>query len=659
MSEFQFLRPYWLLAFIPLIYLIWRLWHQQQRQSGWKAWIDPQFHRYLLPEDRSLRAVWPWDKLGLALIGSLVILALSGPSWHSEVVATQKNETGSVILLDLSLSMYADDIPPNRLLRTQFKLTDFIKQNSDLRLGMVAYSGSAHVITPVADDPVTLLNLLPHLSPLTMPSYGSDAVSAMQKAIELLKGANIQQGHLIWLTDDIEDNQIQPIIDLLTPHSIHLTIMVVGTSEGGAVNIPDFGLLKDQNDRLVQAQVPLDRFVELAQRTGAQLSRLQLDNNDLDGLRPPFTPIQTQQEQTNPQTQALDYGVYLLIFVVVLSALAARRGWLVALAWLSFIPLHLTTSPNAWAEEVTQSTKPEVSFSDRWRHLLMTGDQRGYQAWQAENYTAAEREFEDSNWRASALYRQGDYPKAAELFARDKTAQGYYNLGNAQAQMGQLEQAKQAYQQALALQPDFAQAKENLALIEQALKQMQTESETDPSQSDSASSPQPSEQSGSASSGQAGDTESASSPSSGSDPKDSDKQSNKEGQTAEAGEASNGNPGHNSGEHSSNPANTYELAQSLNEPPDTKPTDADKLEPMAQQDAKPTENEQSIHSLSALDAETDDSALTQAEREKRQAEQAWLNQIRDEPGVFLKRKFSYQYQQNPPSNPQQSNQKLW
>lgn len=633
MNEFVLLRPYWLLALLPAGFLLWKLWRKNSQQTGWKSVIDQAFVPYLLASEKA-KSTRPLGLIGLGMLWFLAIMALSGPSWHTEPIPTQKTQTGTVIVLDLSLSMFADDISPNRLTRVQFKINDLLETYPEVRVGMVGYSGSAHIISPIADDNRTLKNLLPHLNPLIMPDYGADAVAAFELAINLIQGAQVNQGHIIWITDDIENNEINRLAELIKLNNLSLSLLAVGTEIGGAINIPQYGLLKTPQDELVQAAVPLSRLAELANKTEANFQRLQLNNSDLAGLVADYLAEKTQQQDEKILSQALDYGVYLLAIILFIAAFSLRRGWLANVAALFLLP-GLVISPPGYAQatENGDAKKPQIELSDRWRQLYMTGDQRGYQAWQQQDYIAAEREFENPNWRAAALYRQGQYQQAAELYQQDPSAQGQFNLGNALAHLGELTAAKQAYQKALGLKPDFEAAQKNLALVEQQLKNQ-------PNQQDSQKN---NEQESNSDSGQ--------------------KQQN---QPQNQGEQANQDSDSLSNEEQADPSSDDAAEQQDSQASANQSGDAqaqDEMDAMSakqnQSESDDSQTEQNLLSNNMVEQSENDQTASQLQREQQQANQAWLNQIQDRPGLFLQRKFDYQYQQNPPANPQKNKSKLW
>lgn len=107
--------------------------------------------------------------------------------------------------------------------------------------------------------------------------------------------------------------------------------------------------------------------------------------------------------------------------------------------------------------------------------LWRTADQQGAWYYQQQEYLQATAYFRDQGWRAAALYGAGEYERAAELFARQRDAEGYYNQGNALAQLELYKLAADAYQKALALQPGWSSALNNLELVKVMARKPQEE----------------------------------------------------------------------------------------------------------------------------------------------------------------------------------------
>lgn len=719
----QWLRPWWLLAFLPMAWLMWRAWQIKAKQGAWHKIIEPKFQNLLLgsQQSQSFTLAHKAGLMSLAIIWSLLILILAGPSFKAVEIPAQKSQQGTVIVLDLSLSMLADDLAPSRLSRVKFKLTDLIKANPQESIGMVAYAGTAHSIIPISEDNQTLLGLLPSLNPLIMPEYGSNPILGMEKAKTLFEGAHVTDGHILWITDDIESTQIEAIQSFFKANDYSLSILTVGTTQGGLIQIPNYGVLKDDQERVVLPSVPVERFVYLSQKLNAPLQALKIEDNDFSKLLDRQSSLSTSEQKQQPDAKEilhpLDQGVALLILLVPLIAFIYRRGWLFSWLLIGFLPAgifvaSLGYAPNSYA----------VSSTSQWEELantMQTHDQQAYNAWNKENYAAAEALFENPQWQASSLYRLGRYAEAAKLFAQDKSSSGLYNLGNALAKSGDLEGAKKAYEKALRLNSDMSDAQQNLAIVNQLLEQQkaqkppensigdgqdsgaQTSQQDAKNNSAENSDNQASEnnqnnaQEGSQSDSQnnANSSDAASQAANGSDhrsnapnaqktnlnqalnddlnksiedklsaakdpaasqdstqqaPESTDtKQQNldAEPQTQNNPEDANGQMVGQGSEQQNGEKGMGKLQQSLvgDADSDTKHGDAESPKDSAHQDSQ---GNQANRLAGKLDPEpATQTSGSNAEQEQQMATDNWIQQIPDAPGVFLQRKFEYQYNQ--------------
>ncbi len=701
--QFQFLRPWWFLGLLPVAWLLWKAWRVKNQQDAWHTVIAPQFRRLLLGENRAGESsvLNKFSVFGLGFIWFLAILALSGPSLKSVQLPAEKNQQGTVILLDLSLSMLADDLAPNRLSRVKYKITDLVKRHPELSIGLVGYAGSAHSISPISEDNQTLLGLLPALNPVIMPSYGSNPLLGFEQAKKLLEGAFINHGHIIWITDDLESTQQSAIREWIKSHDYTVSIMPVGTAMGGVVQVPNYGLLKDDAGKIVLPPLPMERFVQLNDLKGVTVTPLRIGDDSVEAFLPP-TSISRDQKETEDKAgnkttdrtilNALDEGALLLILLLPLVALLYRRDWIFSLSFTMILPLGLAGSlmptPSVAGTELP-------NFTD----AFQSPNQQGYQAWSDQNYNAAETLFEDSQWRASALYRLGKYAEAAPLFAKDQSAKGFYNQGNALAKSSQLEQAKQAYESALKKQPDFAAAKQNLELLNQLLQQ-QKEEKSKKQQQKSDSQKSGSEQDNSSSENKQNQESKPENSESGQNSDKSGGQNNNQDsaseQTKQGRESSEGSASDLS--DTSDIAESKKANEALNKPTTPKsgtPADSEneKDASLAAEDSTDKDaNDSAKPSRGTADSTTDieddktlpglaDSNLSEQRSnglpqenpapaakgeipptEEQQATRNWLKQIPDEPGVFLKRKFEYQYQQQSGQSGQstsESSNKQW
>ena len=113
--------------------------------------------------------------------------------------------------------------------------------------------------------------------------------------------------------------------------------------------------------------------------------------------------------------------------------------------------------------------------------LWLTPDQQGRYYFEKEDYTAAAERFQDPLWKGVAYYRSKNFEAAIEQFASVDTPEGYFNLGNAYAHLGKLEQAAASYEEDLRRKPDDRAAKENRDLVQSLIqKKKAKEKEEEP-----------------------------------------------------------------------------------------------------------------------------------------------------------------------------------
>ncbi len=223
----HFIRPEWLWALVPLALLLVLQSRRQAGQSDWDRYIAPHLAPLLLTQgSKNRRNRLPW--LGLAWL--VAVLALSGPALYKKPLPVFASSTGRVLVMDMSLSMYATDAAPNRLTQARFRATDLLEQLNEGETALLAYAGDAFVISPLTRDRNTLLNLLPTLSPAIMPVRGSNLAAALEKAKELLSQGGHLQGDIILMTDGVGSRQLNAAKQAIEGSHYRLGILAIGSS---------------------------------------------------------------------------------------------------------------------------------------------------------------------------------------------------------------------------------------------------------------------------------------------------------------------------------------------------------------------------------------------------------------------------------------------
>jgi Ca-activated chloride channel family protein len=467
MSEFHFLRPWWL-ALLPLgLALIWYLLGRSAARGSWLAVVDRALQPHVLARpDRFGARHWPM----LAAVGAwlFAVLALAGPTWERLPVPAFRSADALVVAFDLSRSMDAGDIEPSRLARAKLKLLSLLERRESGQTALVVFSAHAFTVTPLTTDTRTIAALVNSLSTDIMPSQGSYPEAGLTRARLLLEQTGVTEGDILLITDSDVSEQSLAVAQEIRSAGFTTSVLAVGTREGAPIPERGAGFLTDSTGQVVVPQVDAAALRRLAGAGGGRFAELAADDADLDMLFPAAASllegtVDTDAAGDYEADQWRDAGVWLAVALLPFLALGFRRGWIAA--WLAcvFVPL-----PRAEAFE--------------WRDLWQRRDQQGYEAMEADDPARAAELFDDPEWRATAEYRSADYAASAATLSALETAEAHYNRGNALARAGELEPAIEAYEQAIALTADHEDAIYNRNLLEDLLEQQQQQQQQQQSQ---------------------------------------------------------------------------------------------------------------------------------------------------------------------------------
>jgi Ca-activated chloride channel family protein len=454
MSGLHFIRPAWFLALMPAVWLLVLLWRRRARADQWRGIVSPSLLPHLL-----LDAGKPLRRLPLTLLGIgwlLAVTALAGPTWRQQPQAVYRAPSDRVIVLDMSPSMAASDLKPDRLTRARFAVRSLLAALPEGRTALVVFSGEPHVVAPLTDDVATIEALLPALSVDIMPAPGNRAAPALREAGELLERVGSTHSEVLLLSDGIDD----PADSLgavrgLRGDGVRTSVLGVGTLQGAPVPAAGGGFETGQVGRVEVARLDESGLEALARAGGGGYRRLgdgpvrdMLDGGAGHDL------AHARAEEHGGVPRWVEEGPWLLLPLLLLAAGGFRRGWLGVLALVVLLP------------------PPAQAFS--WQDLWLRPDQKASRLLAQGDAAAAAARFEDPGWKATAQYRAGDYAAAAKSF-NAPDSDSAYNRGNALARAGKLREAIAAYGAALKRDAGNEDARFNRNLVEQLLQQQKQE----------------------------------------------------------------------------------------------------------------------------------------------------------------------------------------
>ncbi|MCX7556439.1 VWA domain-containing protein [Xanthomonadaceae bacterium JHOS43] len=607
-ENFHFLRPAWLLA-LALLPALWWTWRRQQhRADPWRRICDPQLLPHLSQSaPGALRGgMLPW----LFAVGFvLLVVALAGPAFRQVPQPVVRLQSPLIVAVDLSDRMRSTDLKPSRIARVRFKLADLIARRGEGQTALIGYAGDAFTVAPLTDDAASLADLAAALAPDVMPLQGQRADRAIDLALQLLHDTGQSRGELLLLTDGA-DARAEDAARRAHAAGLTVSVLGVGTAQGAPVPQARGGFVLDQVGAILIPRLDTSALTALARAGGGRYAEVTVDDADLRNLGVAMARKDGGEETVGDERTRRDWrdeGPWVLLLVLPLAALAFRRGWLACIVVVMVLP-----APPARAVD--------------WSSLWQRPDQRAWDAMQQGDIESARKLARDPALSGAAAYRDGDYAAAIEQFSAGSDATAHYNRGNALAKAHRYEEAIAAYDQALALQPDFPDAAANRQAVADWLKQ---QPEQQPQQGDESKNQ----------SGDEGDSES----SEGGEPEQGEggegQDSSSGGDQQPPGEEQEGSEQSDAGDEESAQDGVPENGEGGPEQDAQPPDDAqDEAERYAE------EMQQALEQAAAEESEPGQPMMTTEEAERQQAMEHLLQRVPDDPGGLLRRKFQLEFQ---------------
>lgn len=509
-----------------------------------------------------------------------------------------------------------------------------------------------------------------------MPVLGSDAEQGVRKSIELLENAGYVEGEIFWITDGIDNQSLSALNQLLVGKQYKLLILGVGTETGAPIKLTTGELLKDNLGNIVLPKLNQNLLQSLANKTKGYYQTIQPDNQDIETL---IKHIQTSKEvkkQTDDQLapfgdQWSESGTWLILLILPFAAYAFRRGLIYNIINVGIISSAFMLQPQPVHANILDT-------------FWQTSDQQAQAALQDNKFDKAAQLANDQKLKAAAHFKKGDYEAALKTYQalENKDADSLYNKGNTLANLGQLDQAIEAYQQALQKRPNFIKAQQNKQLAEQLKQQQdqqQNQQQDQQGNSDQNADPNSSDQNSDQnnSDGQQGD-QSKSDQTNGNNEPSQNQDGQQSNQSDNNSQPTEQDPQTSDKQSEAEQTEQQKQAQAQREKDRAaeKAAQAQSASESSASENEKTQNEQSEENAQAaqagetLESPTDEQkeqaiqakTLTEAERkaqEEQQVIQQLLNKVEDDPSYLLRRKMQLEYQKRRHSQPPAGVNQSW
>src|SRR5664280_29157 len=317
MQLFRFANPdyLYLLLVLPVMVLLYIL-NAFRKKRAIVRMGDPALIRRLMPE---LSMIRPAIKFILQLFAiSMVIIILARPQFGSKLEEVKKEGAEVIIALDVSNSMLAGDIQPDRLTRAKQALTRLIDNLDNDRIGLIVFAGDAYTQIPITTDYVSAKMFLNAISPDMVPKQGTAIGAAIELGMRSFSPGEGKSKAMIIITDG-ENHEDDPVARAAEAAKAGIVIHTIGIGSADGVPVPvtingKNEFLKDIDGNTVITKLDEDILKKIAIASGGSYVRANNSNIGLDEI---FSEINKMKKQDMESTVYTEYNDQFQIFAAI------------------------------------------------------------------------------------------------------------------------------------------------------------------------------------------------------------------------------------------------------------------------------------------------------------------------------------------------------
>ena len=481
----------YLLAVIPMLALL-RFMMTRSRKKRLRKFGDPQLVKQLMPDVSRWRPAVKFWLLQAAL--ALIIVMLARPQLGTKISHEKRQGIETIIAMDISNSMLAQDVTPSRLDRCKMMVENLVDNFTDDKIGLIVFAGDAFIQLPITSDYVSAKMFLADIQPSLIATQGTDIALAISKAVNSFTQEEGIGKAIIVITDG-EDHEGGAVEAAQEARKKGMRVYVLGVGSKGGAPIPDGngGYMKDRAGNTVMTRLNQDMCRDIAKAGGG--AYIHVDNNSdaqrqLDNELAKLSKKETETtvySDFDEQFQAVGILV-LLLLIAELCLLECKNPLLKNVRFFKGKRRYAS----AILVLMLVSTIPTQAQSDR--SNIREGNRLFRSGKHADSEVSYRKAMEKNPRNPQAAYNLGNalfaqkkdsaavvaYQSGVQLETSAKRkAMGYHNMGVVCQSHKMFSEAIEAYKNALRLNPKDDEARYNLELCKKQQKKQQDKKNQD------------------------------------------------------------------------------------------------------------------------------------------------------------------------------------
>ena len=301
MFQFANIEMLWWLITTPVFVIAYIIYTKHKRRQLME-FGDQELVAQLMPDASKGRPIWKFSLLLLAWV--LLIVAGSRPQYGQQEKTIKRQGIEVMVALDISNSMLAEDVAPNRLDRAKQILSKMIDNMVDDKVGLIVFAGEAFTQLPITCDYVSAKMFLNTITPNLISTQGTAIGAALQTAVTSFGATESEAGRAIILITDGENHEDDAIAVAKQAQELGIQVFVVGIGKPEGSPIPKPGsndYFKDRSGQVVVSRLNEEMCQQIAAAGKGIYVRCDNTNTAMRAL---------QQELDRMATAELESTVY-------------------------------------------------------------------------------------------------------------------------------------------------------------------------------------------------------------------------------------------------------------------------------------------------------------------------------------------------------------
>lgn len=319
---FRFANPYYLylLAVVPLLIALF-VYERRLLARRLQSFGNPQLLERLMPNASKVRPVVKFSILMVAFV--LIVVALARPQFGSKLQTVKHQGVEAMVVLDVSNSMLAEDVQPNRLERAKLMLSKLIDQMTDDKIGLIVFAGDAYVQLPITADAVSAKMFLSSIQTNLVPRQGTAIGTAIDLALRSFGPNETEAGRTIIVITDGENHEDDAVgaAKLAQQHGVTVHVVGLGTPSGAPIPVGGtMSFRKDRSGNVVVTKLNEDMCRQIAAAGSGIYVRADNSNVALKALSQQIDKLQKGDLETKSYSE-YDEKYHIFVWLALLLLL--------------------------------------------------------------------------------------------------------------------------------------------------------------------------------------------------------------------------------------------------------------------------------------------------------------------------------------------------